>query len=223
MAARKLAWLPMLTTELLRYGYVVLFFAAAIEGDASLLTATFLAHRGYFSLPAVIATAAVATCCANQTYYWLGRRHARSALDRLRTHRLFGWLRQTLARHSLLLLFVSRFLYGFRIAIPLGCGATGMSPAVFAGIDLMGASLWSMVIGMAGWAIGHGLEVLAGDIRRHEGAIAIGLLVVTFVVLAIRGRDWRGAAAAEGLLLVHERRVSDENTGETGQSEKRDR
>jgi hypothetical protein len=39
----------MLTTELLRYGYVLLFLAAAVEGDASLLTATFLAHRGYFT------------------------------------------------------------------------------------------------------------------------------------------------------------------------------
>src|SRR5713101_8192956 len=133
----------MLTTELLRYGYVLLFVAAAIEGDASLLTATFLAHLGYFNLAAVIATAAAATCCANQTYYWLGRRHARSALDRLRSHRLFGRLRKALGQHSPLLLFASRFLYGLRIAIPLGCGAVGMSPAVFFGVDLAGAVLWS--------------------------------------------------------------------------------
>lgn len=194
----------MLTTELLRYGYVLLFVAAAFEGDASLLTATFLAHRGYFSLPAVMLTAAVATCCANQTYYWLGRRHARSALDRLHTHRLFGWLRKALAQHSPLLLFVSRFLYGLRIAIPLGCGAVGMRPAVFLGLDLAGAALWSVTIGLAGWAIGHSLEVLAGDIRRHEGSIAVGLLVVTFVLLAFRGRDWRGAVVAERLLVTHE-------------------
>jgi membrane protein DedA with SNARE-associated domain len=205
----------MLTTELLSYGYIVLFFAAAIEGDASLLTATFLAHRGYFSLPAVIATAALATCCANQAYYWLGRRHGRSALDRLRNHRLFGWLRQMLSRHSLWLLFASRFLYGFRIAIPLGCGATGMSPAVFAGIDVAGAVLWSVVIGMTGWAIGHSLDLLIGDIRRHEQAIAVVLLVVAFAVLAIRGRDWRGAATAEKLLIAREhenvRDEADEN------------
>lgn len=213
----------MLTTELLRYGYFLLFVAAAFEGDASLLTATFLAHRGYFSLPAVIAIAAVATCCANQAYYWLGRRHARSALDRLRTHRLFGWLRRTLDQHSPLLLFVSRFLYGFRIAIPLGCGAAGMSPAVFTGVDLAGAALWSVAVGLAGWAIGHGLEVLAGDIRRHEGLIALGLLLVTFAALAIRGRDWRGAAVAERLLVTHEPRDSGGGNSEAGQVERRDR
>src|SRR5262245_8747962 len=109
----------MLTTELLRYGYIVVFIAAAIEGDASLITATYLAPFGHFNLGAVDATASAATCCANQTYYWLGRRHARSALERLHSHRWFGWLSKALSRHSPLLLLVSRFLYGLRIAIPL--------------------------------------------------------------------------------------------------------
>jgi membrane protein DedA with SNARE-associated domain len=194
----------MLTTELLNYGYVLLFIAAAVEGDASLLTATFLARLGYFNLAGVIATAAVATCCANQAYYWLGRRHARSALDRLHSHRLFGWLSKRLAQHSPMLLFVSRFLYGLRIAIPLGCGAVGMSPILFVGLDLAGAALWSTVIGLAGWAIGHSLEVLVVDIRHHEGPVALGVLVVALTILAFRGRDYGGAVVAEKLFVMHE-------------------
>jgi membrane protein DedA with SNARE-associated domain len=194
----------MLTAGLLRYGYVLLFFAAALEGDASLLTATFLAHRGYFSLPGVISIAAVATCCANQGYYWLGRRHARSTMDRLHNHRVFSWLHGKLARHSILLVIVSRFLYGLRIAIPLGCGALGISPAVFTGADLAGAAVWSTVIGMAGWAIGHELEAIFGDIRNHEGIIALALLFVSFALLSIRGRDWSGAVVAEQLIVTHE-------------------
>jgi membrane protein DedA with SNARE-associated domain len=194
----------MLTTELLHYGYVLLFIAAAVEGDASLVTATFLAHRGYFSLAGVIVTAAVATSSANQVYYWLGRRHARAALDRLHSHRLFGWLRNTLSQHSPLLLFVSRFMYGLRIAIPLGCGAVGMRPLIFLGLDLAGALLWSSVIGLAGWAIGQSLEVFVGDLRRHEGLLAFGLLGVVFLILAYRGRDYGGAVVAEKLLVTHE-------------------
>jgi membrane protein DedA with SNARE-associated domain len=194
----------MLTTELLKYGYLVLFIAAAVEGDASLLTATFLAHRGYFSLAGVIATAAGATCCANQVYYWLGRRHARSALDRLHSHRFFGWLRKSLAQHSPMLLFVSRFLYGLRIAIPLGCGAVGMRPVIFLGLDIAGSLLWSCVIGLAGWAIGHSLEVALKDLRGNEGLIAVVMLAVVLLILAFRGRDYGGAVVAEKLLVTHE-------------------
>jgi membrane protein DedA with SNARE-associated domain len=137
-------------------------------------------------------------------YYWLGRRHARAALDRLHTHRFFGWLRQALGRHSPLLLFVSRFLYGLRIAIPLGCGAVGMRPLVFLGLDVAGAALWSLVIGLAGWAIGQSLEVLIGDIRRHEALVALTVLVAALIILAFRGRDYRGAVVAEKLLVTHE-------------------
>ena len=201
----------MLTAEFLRYGYIVIFIAAAIEGDASLITATFLARLGYFNLAGVIVTAAAATVCANQTYFWLGRRHAKSALDRLQTHRLFGWLRKSLSQHSPTLLFVSRFLYGFRIAIPLGCGAVGMRPVLFAGLDLAGAALWSTVIGLTGWAIEGSVEMLVRDVRRHEGAIALGLLVVVLVILSFRGRDYGGAVVAEKLLITHE--VGNSGTG----------
>jgi membrane protein DedA with SNARE-associated domain len=199
----------MLTVELLQYGYLVLFIGAAIEGDASLLTATFLAHLGYFRLSAVIATAACATICANQAYYWLGRRHARTALDRLRTHRRYGRFRELLARHSPLLLCLSRFIYGFRIAIPMGCGASGMSPATFTAIDSAGAALWSILIGLMGFAIGNALEALAGDIRRHAFLIALALMMTTLAILAVRGRDYKGAAAAESLLVDFRREHSE--------------
>ena len=198
----------MLTAEFLRYGYIVIFIAAAIEGDASLITATFLARLGYFSLAGVIATAAAATVFANQVYFWLGRSHAKSALERLETHRLIGWLRKALGQHSAPLLVVSRFLYGFRIAIPLGCGAVGMRPLLFAGLDLAGAALWSTVIGLAGWAIEGSVEILVRDVRRHEGAIALGLLIAVLVILSFRGRDYRGAVVAEKLLITHEARSS---------------
>jgi membrane protein DedA with SNARE-associated domain len=203
----------MLTTELLRYGYVLLFIAAAIEGDASLLTATFLAHRGYFNLGGVIATAAVATSCANQGYYWLGRKHARAALERLRTHRLYGWVRDTLAKHAPMLLFVSRFLYGLRIAIPLTCGATGMPPVLFLGLDLAGSALWATIIGLAGWAIGRALKVLAVDIRHHEGPAALILAATVLAILAYRGRDYSGAVVAERLIVAHE--PTPEHRGDT--------
>ena len=49
---------------LLSYGYIVVFFGSIFEGDATLLGASFLAHRHVLSLAAVIATATIAsTAC----------------------------------------------------------------------------------------------------------------------------------------------------------------
>jgi hypothetical protein len=56
----------MLADIILRYGYALVFVSAAVEGDATLLTATFLAHRGYLQLDLVIVVAAAATVAINQ-------------------------------------------------------------------------------------------------------------------------------------------------------------
>ena len=45
---------------LLKYGYILLFLGVAVEGEAALLAAALLAHRGLFSLPIVILVAVAA-------------------------------------------------------------------------------------------------------------------------------------------------------------------
>lgn len=180
----------MLQAALLRYGYIMLFIGAAVEGDASLLTGAFLAHRGYFSTPAVIVTAAVATSVANQVYFWIARSRGRRAPERIDAGWLSGRLGRAVMRHTKPLLFISRFLYGFRIAIPAACGASNMSAGAFTMIDLGGAALWSVVVGLAGYAIGHALETLLADLRRYEWPIAAAFLVAALAVLAVRGRAW---------------------------------
>src|SRR5512138_2568508 len=120
----------MLEQVILHYGYLVLFAGTMVEGDAFLLAASFLAHRGYLHLPWVLAVATAATMVADQVYYQLARARgqaafaAKAAADP-RFDRVKRWIQQS----GGLLLFLSRFLYGFRIAIPVACGAGGMGAA----------------------------------------------------------------------------------------------
>ena len=190
----------MLQAAFLRYGYVMLFFGAAVEGDASLLTGTFLAHRGYFSTPVVILTAAVATFFANQVYFWVARSRGRDTLNRIAAARRSAWLVHALNKHRNVLVFVSRFVYGLRIAIPAACGASDMPARTFILIDLVGAALWSVLVGLAGYSIGRAMQTLLGDLRRHEWLIAGALLMAALALVAVLGRDWKG-----GRLLVKSR------------------
>jgi membrane protein DedA with SNARE-associated domain len=179
----------MLLDLLLRYGYGMVFVAAAVEGDATLLTATFLAHRGYLQLDWVIAVAATATVAVNQVYFWLARTYGQDRSATLCEHpaygRVFGWV----TRYGWQLVIASRFIYGFRIAIPMVCGAIGLQPVRFLVGDIIGSALWATTVGLAGYAIGQALEYVIDDVRRHEWWIAIGLLVVGLAILAWRGRD----------------------------------
>jgi membrane protein DedA with SNARE-associated domain len=179
----------MLADFILRYGYALVFVAAAVEGDGTLLTATFLAHRGYLQLRLVIVVATVATIAINQVYFWLAREYGQRRLATLRGHRAITRVIDRVERNGAWLVLCSRFVYGFRIAIPAACGATGMSPIKFIAGDVAGAIVWSTVIGLAGFAIGQLLEQLITDLRRHEWWIALALFCGVLVALARHGRD----------------------------------
>lgn len=116
----------MFTHIILRYGYAMIFLAAAAEGDATLLAATFLARRGYLHLDVVMLVAATATITINQAYCWIGRRYGPMRLAAMRNHGassgVVGWVEQ----HGVPLAVGSRFVYGFaspslRHAVRPGC------------------------------------------------------------------------------------------------------
>lgn len=179
----------MLADIILHYGYALVFVAAAVEGDATLLTATFLAHRGYLQLNLVIVVAGAATVAINQVYFWLARAYAQKRVAAFRASRTIQAIIDRIERHGTLLVFFSRFIYGFRIAIPAACGATGMSPIRFTIGDVAGSVVWSVVVGLAGFAIGQLLDRLLDDLRRFEWWIALALFCGVLILLARHGRD----------------------------------
>jgi membrane protein DedA with SNARE-associated domain len=174
----------------LRHGYAMVFVAAALEGDATLLTATFLVHRGYLRLDLVILVAATATIAINQVYFWIARGYGQQRVTGMRTHRVYGRVLRWITIYRLPLVVGSRFIYGFRIAIPAAAGAVGMSPLTFTIADVTGSVLWAGLVGFAGYAIGHVLDYLVDDLRAHEWRVAMGLFATAIAVLAWRGRDW---------------------------------
>ncbi len=167
----------MIESELLHYGYLFILVGTVIEGDATLLTAAFLAHRGYFRLSWVMIAACLTTLLASHGYYEFARRTGSSWLEGHRTARLdrvVGWSR----KRGGPLLVASRFMIGFRTLVPIVCGATGMSPSKFLIWNSIGAALWAVVFGAAGYLGGHALTIVLGDIRRHEKTIAVAMAVL---------------------------------------------
>jgi membrane protein DedA with SNARE-associated domain len=173
--------------ELQRYEYLILLLGSVIEGDATLLSAAFLSHRGFFYLPWVILTAALATTGANQLYYSIARIKGRLSLERKaaryhRYRRVQAWMQK---RGSLLLVF-SRFIYGLRIAIPAACGAVGMAPLRFFILNLIGAFVWAVPIALLGYFFGQTLAIFVANIKDYDWWIAGVLLVGVAVFLLIR-------------------------------------
>ena len=146
---------------LIKYGYVLLFMGVALEGEAFLITAAYLAYRGILHLPTVVLVAVVSNWAADQVYYNLGRGRGRRWLQiRFGEHPRYAHAVELISRHTDWLLLGSRFAFGFRIIIPAACGAVGMPPLRFAVINLLAGTIWAVPTALLGFYPGG----FAGDL-----------------------------------------------------------
>ncbi len=186
----------MLEWGLIHYGYLIVFVGTILEGDATLLAASFLAHHGYLRLPLIILVSSVATTAANQFFYILARRHGHAYLERRSaSDRRFAKVTRWVQRRGVLLLLFSRFLWGLRVAIPAACGATGMRPAIFFIVNLAGAFLWSVPFTLLGYLGADAVSRFYGNLRKYEWHIAAVLMLGTLLLVLWRthGEEFKEA------------------------------
>jgi membrane protein DedA with SNARE-associated domain len=164
--------------------YVLVFFGSMVEGDATLLTAAFLAHSGKLNFIGVLLTAGLASTILNEAVYHLSRTRSRLYFERkIAQHPKYAKVQHWIRRRSVLLLLFSRYVFGFRLAIPAACGMTGMSPIVFFIVNAIGAAIWVIPLGYAGYAFGGALARFWSGLHQYEWHIAVAALAVGWTLL----------------------------------------
>lgn len=173
------------------YGYAAVFLGCFLEGETVLVLAGFAAHLGYLSLPAVMATAAVAGFLGDQTAFFAGRRYG---------PRLLAWsprlaaaqpgILAQLSRHASWVVFILRFAWGLRIASPVVIGASGLPALRFVVPNAAGAIVWAVVIGSAGYAFGAAFTSVLEHAKRYE-EIGFAILAVLALALTWFGKVFR--------------------------------
>src|SRR4051812_84591 len=134
-----------------QHGYIFVYLGTLLEADATVIAATFLAHRGYLKIPMVLLIAGLATITVSHVWYWLARKRGQKMLAKMTArHKRYARLKDWVCNNGYLLVFFCRFMWGLRLAIPAACGATGMRASIFAVVDFAGAVFWVGVIGTAG-------------------------------------------------------------------------
>ena len=205
----------MLTDLVVHYGYLMVVAGVIFEGDATLVTAAFLAHRGYLNLTTVMALGAATSLIMNQVYFRLGRRHGLKHVAKADGLRLFRNIVHHTRKHSIWLILLSRFVFGFRMAIPATVGALGMSTPRFLIADFAGSIIWAMTMGATGYAAGHVGQLLIGN----EWEVGFVLMALTLGWGVYRRRhvqevstilDRTDAIASEAVLEVDESGVFDD-------------
>ena len=170
---------------LLHFGYAFLILGLIIEGDATLVAAMILASQSgqqYLDLRWVLGLALGVTVGGNELLYelgalgWFGNRFNSSRHYR-RTAR---WLHQS--RSGYLALLFSRFMWGFRLMIPVAAGLLHIRRRRFSISNLIGGVIWVGVLAYFGVAVESLLELVHNDFIRYQSHIAVSLFLLGLLI-----------------------------------------
>ena len=172
------------------YGYVALFVGSLLEGETLLILAGFAAHQGYLQLHWVIVIALLGGFLGDQFYFWLGRGRGAWVLSRFpRLAPVFRRATVLIERYHEVLIVAIRFMYGLRTVGPLAFGMSAVPAWRFVLFNALGATIWAVGIGGAGYLFGQTMELWLHDLKRVE---EIFLFAILFGGLVFWGwRRWK--------------------------------
>jgi membrane protein DedA with SNARE-associated domain len=160
------------------YGYFALFVGALLEGETLLILAGFAAHQGYLQLHWVISIALLGGFLGDQFYFWLGRRRGAWVLSRFpRFAPVVARTNVLIERYHEVLIVVIRFLYGLRTVGPLAFGMSAVQAWRFMLFNALGATIWAVGIGGAGYLFGQAISLWLNDMKRVEEILLFAILI----------------------------------------------
>ncbi len=169
------------------YGYWALALGILVEGEAALIAASIAAYNGYLGIPFVIAIAFLMTLMLDWGYFFLGRLRGRSFLIKRpnllkKVERIHGWVE----RNPKGLMVSFRFIYGFRILIPILIGTTKVATRQFLVFSSISTLTWAVVFGLAGYLLGTVLQQYLDQLGHYKWPIIAAILVGVLVFIIVR-------------------------------------
>lgn len=161
--------------------YLSIFAGAVLEGELVYISAIQAAQAGYVDLYGAIAAFFLGTFCTDWFYFLTGRKQGRRYLDRNEKLQLkAAKIDHLLANYGTLLLLSYRFIYGFRIVLPLLFGASKLSSRRFLLFSLLSTIIWVSIYGWIGYYFTNWLLE-----QLKSGRVLILVLGITLFVVLI--------------------------------------
>lgn len=168
------------------YGYWAVFVGSLLEGESILLLAAYAAHRGYLSLPVVVAVACCGAILGDQIFFFSGRWFGEELLRRIPALQArAATVNRLLLRHHAGLIIGLRFAYGLRIAGPIVIGMSPLGRRRFLVFNVIGALIWAPLVAAVGFVFGHAMERLFVDLKQFETLGLVGLALLIALVSAV--------------------------------------
>lgn len=176
-----------------RYGYAAIFIFTFFEGESVLIAAGFLAFNGYLDTVTIILVAALASYIGHGTFFLIAffKRDAFLRLIQRFVKVNLKKLEYLVERFGAGSIFISQWIYGFRLLSAAVLGFSGMRRRKYFFFLLISCLLWAAICTIVGYFFGATLKNLLGDVKKYSHYIAIGVVVAGFVIWFIRDLNKR--------------------------------
>lgn len=149
-------FLKQLLYDYKNWAYIIVFLWCMLEGELALILAGIFAHEGHVNLGLIIFVAGLGGFAGDQIYFYIGRYNKKYIQKKLRTQRRkFAIAHLLLQRFGWPIIFMQRYMYGFRTIIPMSIGLTRYSAKKFAFINLISAWVWAAITILLAWFFGE--------------------------------------------------------------------
>ena len=176
-----------------RYGYAAIFIFTFFEGESVLIAAGFLAFNGYLDTVTIILVSALASYIGHGTFFLIAffKRDAFLRLIQRFVKVNLKKLEYLVERFGAGSIFISQWIYGFRLLSAAVLGFSGMRRRKYFFFLLISCLLWAAICTIVGYFFGATLKNLLGDVKKYSHYIAIGVVVAGFVIWFIRDLNKR--------------------------------
>lgn len=176
--------------------YILLFVGLLFAGESILLPAIYLAIVGRLSIPYVVAIAMASTTISDLVWFYIGRHMTEGIFRRFvsdRVHAVMDRLSKPFDAHKGKALFISKFVYGTRIAAQILAGARGMAPRTYLTVNFLGVLSLTLMLLALGFSIDQsigGFEDAVGRMKIAFSAFVIAAIAAHVIVGKIAKSTW---------------------------------
>ncbi|MBE2984838.1 DedA family protein [Campylobacter sp. RM9344] len=151
-----------------QYAYIILFFWCIMEGELALILGGILAHEGHVDVALAIFVAGIGAFVGDQIYFYLGRYNKKYIAKKLvAQRRKFAIAHIMLKKYGWPIIFIQRYMYGFRVIIPMSIGLTRYSAKKYAFINLISGWCWAAITILLAWVFGQAIWDTINIIEAH--------------------------------------------------------
>ncbi|WP_336606796.1 DedA family protein [Campylobacter sp. RM9334] len=163
---------------------IIIFLWCTLEGETALILAGLAAHGEHIHIGLITFIAGCGGFLGDQIYFYIGRYSKSYIRKKLKAQRRkFAVAQILLQKYGWPIIFIQRYMYGFRTVIPMSIGLTNYSAKKFGIINFISAQVWAAITIFIVYIFGEQIWAIINWAKEHWYLAAI--LVIGFLCLIL--------------------------------------